>query len=112
MAGIDPNEYGYEVNADTFPAIKKLIENGEWFTREGVRFMWEDIQRHARFDEEFPHSEAKDLLDWLVTVDLEALIPKQKPKKSLFPDYRILYRKYLPYSLYKLGKDIATKFHS
>ncbi|TRZ81149.1 hypothetical protein D4R86_03165 [bacterium] len=110
LAGIDPNEYGYEVNANTFSAMKKKIENGEWYNREGVRFMWEDIQHHALSDQDLPHSEAKELIDWLVTVDLGAL--KTKPEKSTFPNYHVLYRKYLPYSLYKVGRNIATKIHS
>jgi len=111
LAGIDPNEYGYDVNANTFPAMKKKIEQSQMYSRDGERFLWEDIQRHVRSDQHIPHSEAKDLINWLVTVDIDA--HKQKTEdESIFPNYRFFCRKYLPYPLYALGKNILTKIHS
>jgi len=111
LAGVDPNEYGYDVNANTFPAMKKKIEQSQMYYLDGEQFLWEDIQRHARSDQDIPHSEAKDLINWLVTVDLSA--HKRKPAdKSFFPNYRFFCRKYLPYPLYALGKNLLTKLHS
>lgn len=111
LAGINPNEYGYDVNANTFPTMKKKIEQSQMYSRDGEKFMWEDIQRHARSDQDLPHSEAKKLINWLATVDIDAHQQKTEDE-SIFPNYRFFCRKYLPYPLYALGKNILTKIHS
>ena len=91
--------------------MKKKIEQSQMYYLDGEQFLWEDIKRHARSDQDIPHSEAKDLINWLVTVDLSA--HKRKPAdKSFFPNYRFFCRKYLPYPLYALGKNLLTKLHS
>lgn len=93
-----------------FPDDEKMIENGEWYALDGVRFCWKDIQLHFRPDQDLPHSEAKDLISWLVTINLETLKPK--PKRAIFPTFRGLYLKYILYQLYKISKIISTKIRS
>ncbi len=47
LDGIDPNECGYVVKADTFPWIKQNLMDGKWLTDDNL-YLWEDIQRYAR----------------------------------------------------------------
>lgn len=47
LAGLDPNEYGFEVEPDTFLHIKRELLSGGWAFGSGLLPMWEDIKRHA-----------------------------------------------------------------
>jgi hypothetical protein len=104
MAGIDPNDYGYIVNANTCNAMKKTIETEGWFQRKSVKFMWEDIQSHFRSNLDFPHQECKDLINWLAKTDLERFNQKTKPKRSLLATIRGIYIKYVPLKVYQTKK--------
>ena len=48
LAGLDPVDHGYEVEPDTFERIREAFETGAWRLGHDERFMWEDLQRHAR----------------------------------------------------------------
>ena len=48
LAGLDPADHGYEVEADTFEWIREAFETGAWRLGHDERFMWEDLQRHAQ----------------------------------------------------------------
>ncbi len=110
MVGIDPNKHGYNVNANTFLEIKQKLENAEW-ADPSFPFFWGDLQRHARPDQDIPHSEAKELINWLATVDPKAFKSKQK-NKSLFSKRLIIYviYKYLPFTLYKFFRKVVEAF--
>lgn len=69
LAGIDPNKHGFEIKPDTFPHIKRQLQNGRWAFREDLTSMWEDIKRHAYLKNNVVHPEAKSLINWLETVD-------------------------------------------
>ena len=108
LAGMDPNEHGYKVNANTFTMIKNSIEACKMYNRSGDMFLWEDIKRYAGSAQEFTHSEVKDLFDWLVTVDIGAF--REEPEvKSFFESCRWLYRLYVPYPIYRISRTVAKK---
>lgn len=110
LAGMDPNEYGFEVNGDTFTAMKKSIEDCKLYERLGDMFLWKDIQHYAGSEKDFPNSEVKDLLNWLMTVDIDAF--RQEPEaESFFQNYRWVYQLFLPYPIYKISRTIYKKIH-
>ena len=107
-AGIDPNEVGFKVNNETFRTIKKKIESNQFFTSIILTDMWQDIQHHTDEAKVTPHSEAKDLLDWLKTVEIKVHTPKSE--KAYIPNFRVFCRRYLPYSMYSPSKKVFEKF--
>jgi hypothetical protein len=72
LAGLDPNRFGFKINSDTFFNIKHNLLNGEWWFGDDQLFMWEDIKRHAYLKENIVHPEARELIDWLQTMDIKS----------------------------------------
>lgn len=105
MVGIDPNEHGYDVNADTFTLIREKLSSGKFKIDLGVQYEWEDIQRHGDLDRDFPHSEAKDLVKWLLDVDIGDIKSKSNEVKPLWK-YIIPYLKYLPDPVFRIMKYV------
>lgn len=97
MVGIDPNRHGYNVNPDTFRLIREKLSSGTFTFDDCEQYMWLDLQRHGDLDRDFPHSEAKDLVKWLLTVDIEKIKPK-----SHMSEYIIPYLKYFPDPIFRI----------
>ncbi len=104
MTGIDPNDYGYNINENTCHSMKKMIETNGWFKRKSVRFMWEDIQNHFRSDLDFPHQECKEIISWFAETNLERFNQKTKPKRNILETIRGFYIKHVPLRLYHTKK--------
>ncbi|MHB9286502.1 hypothetical protein ACKVMT_05625 [Halobacteriales archaeon Cl-PHB] len=79
LAGVDPNDHGYELHSETYERIRAGFENGEWLLGEDERFMWEDIQRHVDLDRDYPSPEARAFFEWLATVDVADLVERGRP---------------------------------
>jgi len=104
MAGIDPNEHGFHVDASTFAFIKEKLSSGGWHFAQGEQFNWEILQRHACLHRDFPHSEVRDLLHWLKSIDIELIRLKSEEIRSKNPELRFVvpYRKYVPDPMFKV----------
>ena len=104
LAGIDPNEHGFHVTGGTFASIKEKLSSGAWHFAQGEQFQWEILQRHAYLDRDFPHSEARHLLQWLKNVDIEVFRSKSEQIRSrhLESRYIVPYRRYVPDPLFKV----------
>lgn len=72
LAGIDPNRFGYEADADTFREIRRGFETGQFLFEDHVQFYWEDIQRHVDTDRAFPVEGATAFFEWFEDLDLAA----------------------------------------
>ncbi len=105
LAGVDPNEHGYELRPETYERIRAGFENGEWLLGEDERFMWEDIQRHVDLDREFESPEARAFFEWLASVDVAELMNRGRPplrhrlvraaaRNTPYPVYASLYPVY------------------
>lgn len=71
LAGLDPTSRGYDIGPGDLETARERIEAGEWLVDENIRFMWKDLQAHARdgFDHESPA--ARSFFGWLAEVDLD-----------------------------------------
>ena len=108
MAGIDPNECGYVVDADTFVWIKQNLLYGEW-PNEVVMFLWEDIQRHIRLDNVVHKKEAEELVVWLKNANFDEIMQHQKENIRIRKRLFIKFAKHLPDPLYMFIKRILFK---
>jgi hypothetical protein len=106
LAGVDPNKYGFCVEAGIFSHMKKKIEDRTWPFKDDELYMWKDLQKHASSAEELPHPEARELINWLRNVHIESL--KFKPGRSRRVDTLF---KILPYPIFKLAERIYIKLN-
>lgn len=104
LAGVDPNNHGFSVDAETFAYIKKSLQEHTWRFGDDEVFMWTDLKKHASNNREFAHHEAKVLIDWLKDTDIASL--RGKPDRSRRAD---LFFRLLPYPIFKLAEKIYMK---
>ena len=76
LAGLDPNEFGYDVDGGTFVDARRDLEAGRFALGEDERFMWRDIRDHVPDDGEYPWPEAEAFFDWLRRADLDDLVDR------------------------------------
>ncbi|HKJ59814.1 MAG TPA: hypothetical protein VKA37_11330 [Halobacteriales archaeon] len=76
LAGLDPNEFGYDVDGETFGEIRRALESGRFALGEDERFMWQDIRRHVPDEGDYPWPEAEAFFDWLRAADLDELVDR------------------------------------
>ncbi len=106
LAGLDPNNYGFKVEATTFSRIKRELLNGRWIIGEDQMFMWEDIKRHAYLKDNVVHPEAKSLVQWLENVDVSSLRTKSEQVRSHgFARKLIPFLEFLPAPLYRIARN-------
>lgn len=105
IAGLDPEDHGYEVRDGTFEAFRERLESGGWELGADQRFMWADLQAHVAPDTrrcpdtgdgpdssgapdsspdldpdgDAPHPGASAFLAWLDGVDLERFVDRSGP---------------------------------
>jgi hypothetical protein len=110
LPGLDPNEFGYEMDQGTFDEIVRRFERGSFVVDEHTKFHWLDLQDHVTVDREFPVAGATEFFEWLDAVDIESVT-----KSASRPSHRKLVRlvaRNVPYpvynSLYPLYDSIAT----
>jgi hypothetical protein len=108
MAGIDPNECGYVVDADTFAWIKQNLLYRKW-PNDNVMFMWKDIQRHTRLDNMVHKKEAKELVAWLKNVNFDEIGQYNKENIRIRKRLFIKFTKNFPDPLYMFIKKILFK---
>ena len=86
LAGLDPNDHGYEMDAGTFEEIRSALEDGEFTMGEDERFMWRDIRDHVPESVDrgeptgrYPWPEADAFFAWLRSADLDELVDRSGP---------------------------------
>ena len=77
LAGLDPNKYGFRVNADTFSTIKNNLTNRTWDFGGGEEFHWGDLKNRAYLADNAFHPEARPMIKWLSHFDITSL-PSEK----------------------------------
>ena len=73
VAGLDPNDHGYEMDRATFGEIRRAFETGRFTIMEHTRFHWEDVQAHLPVEGPFPVPGTAVFLAWLGGVDFDDL---------------------------------------
>ncbi|QLH81754.1 hypothetical protein [Halosimplex pelagicum] len=81
LAGLDPREFGYEADRQTFGEIRVAFEEPAFVMDEHTRFHWEDIQSHIDLDRSFPVDGATDFFRWLDGVDMRAVASEATPAR-------------------------------
>ncbi|QLH77296.1 hypothetical protein HZS55_08315 [Halosimplex rubrum] len=81
LAGLDPNEFGYEADRRTLDEIRAAFERTAFVMDEHTRFHWEDIQAHVDLDRSFPVDGATDFFRWLDGVDMAAVASEATPAR-------------------------------
>lgn len=74
LAGLDPNDHGYEFDPGTFDEIRDEFERGDWFIPPTTRYHWNVLQEAAREGTLEHVSGGNQFLDWLVRQDFEAFV--------------------------------------
>jgi hypothetical protein len=98
LAGLDPNNHGFNVTTDSFMGIKESLENDKWPFGADEKWMWTDLQRYARQHKRLPHHEAELLTEWLATADVGAIGAKKHRERRILKGVIPIF-KYLPYPL-------------
>ena len=76
LAGLDPNEFGYDVDGETFEEVRTALESGRFALGEDERFMWRDIRDHVPGEGDYRWPEAGAFFDWLQRADLDELVDR------------------------------------
>jgi hypothetical protein len=106
LAGLNPNDHGFNVDAKTFSNIKESLENAKWrpFGAD-QQYMWRDLQRHTKNVGHLPNPEAKELINWLTNAKVETIKAKvtsgQLLMKFVTPTF-----KYLPYPVWWANRQV------
>jgi len=69
LAGVDPNDFGYRVDADWYDYVIDRFEENDWALDEHVRHYWEDIQAHLPPAGSLPHEESEAFVEWIARND-------------------------------------------
>lgn len=81
LAGLDPNDYGFDIDADSFAYAREQFESGSWRIDAGRIPSWVDIQNAARRRKdtvEFDSPEAEAFFEWIATVDVDEFEESQR----------------------------------
>lgn len=74
IAGLDPNEFGYDVDGRRLSAYRRRVESGAWDFDGLVAMFWRELQRASRDREQFRGD--PEFFEWLVGADLDALVER------------------------------------
>lgn len=106
LAGINPNEHGYPINAHTFSDIRKNLASRTWRFGDDEVFMWTDLKKHASNAQEITDYEVKLLVDWLKNVDVESLRVNPNRTRRMDPILKLL-----PYPIFRLTEKLYFMFN-
>ena len=76
LAGVDPNDVGYDVDRSTFADIRAAFERGEFTMGEHERYMWQDLKDHLPPEWSYSWPEVEQFFDWLAAADLDELVDR------------------------------------
>lgn len=78
LAGLDPEQHGYEFSEEAYTDIQEAFENGRWVLGHDERYMWEDIRDRTERVEPQSEDEAA-FFEWLQTVDFSEIVDTSVP---------------------------------
>ncbi|ELZ22487.1 hypothetical protein C475_18283 [Halosimplex carlsbadense 2-9-1] len=82
LAGRDPNDHGFDVDAATFERARREIEAGNWLVDFHILAYWLDLQAAVDPDASYPLAGVDAFADWLATADLRAAAARSRPPVS------------------------------
>lgn len=69
LAGLDPNDFGYRVDADWYDYVIERFETDDWALDRYVQSYWADIQTHLPPERPLPDDAAETFVAWLADND-------------------------------------------
>ncbi|ELZ22486.1 hypothetical protein C475_18278 [Halosimplex carlsbadense 2-9-1] len=105
MAGVDPNDHGFDVDAATFQRARREIEAGNWLVDHHHGVYWTEFARRVDPDRDYPVDGARGFANWLAETDIEAIADRSEPpaadralrsvaRATPYPVYKRLYSVY------------------
>jgi len=105
MAGVDPNDHGFDVDAGTFVRARREIEAGNWLTDFHHSVYWTEFHRRVDPDRDYPVDGARPFARWLADTDIEAIADRSEQpatdralrsvaRATPYPVYKRLYSMY------------------
>ena len=79
VAGVDPNDHGFDVDAETFERARSQFESGNWLLDHHHLVYWQAFQRRVDPDAIYPVEGAEEFAEWLRAVDVEAFADRSAP---------------------------------
>ena len=70
LAGLDPNDHGYDYGPSTLPTVRERFESGAWYLSPQKQYHWEVLQEAARERSMSEHPESQEFFDWFESQDL------------------------------------------
>ncbi|ELY69775.1 hypothetical protein [Natrinema versiforme] len=95
LAGLDPHQHGYRIDAESFDYAREQLESGGWKLGPAKATMWRDLQDHAH-RETYQEPGAEAFFDWLARADIDRFVDYSNSSGS--PAYKLARR--LPRSPY------------
>jgi hypothetical protein len=78
-AGLDPNDHGYSLDAETFDDVRDGFESGEWVLGQDERLMWEDIQKHVPRNRDWRYENTEEFFDWVLEAEFSDFVGQSHP---------------------------------
>jgi hypothetical protein len=99
LAGVDPNEFGYEYSHDVLSDIRNGFESSEWILTNSKPYFWGEIQSRVPTNISDEPAEVRSFYRWLSNADFEQFTASSNPPLS----HRLLRTgaRHVPYRLYK-----------
>jgi len=82
LAGRDPTDHGFDVDAATFERARREIEAGNWLVDFHILAYWLDLQASVDPEASYPVAGVDAFADWLRSVDLRAAAARSGPPVS------------------------------
>ncbi len=100
LAGVDPRNFGYEMNEGVFSEVKNDLQGGRFRFGDDELYMWRDLQKNIKIKED-QNPEVKDFLRWLKEVNLGEFVDPEPLGLSI-----LCLVKYLPAGLVAKMVDV------
>ncbi len=110
LTGLDPNEYGFRVAADSFLSIEKNLLDHAWEFGDAERFFWEDLKNHAFLAENTFHPQAGSMIKWLSQFEIKSLYCEKTSKLEPIRRILLFLFKVFPYRMKQLTRKIGSRF--
>jgi hypothetical protein len=106
LSGLDPNGYGFDLEADILEYARQQFEAGAWTLDERRLVHWKDLQRAARErrpDREFDDPAVAAFVDWLADTDVERF---RERNPQLRRQLLCATARHAPYPVYTKAKNV------
>lgn len=74
LAGVDPNDFGYEYDGSTPTSISDGFESGTWVLSPDKKYYWGELKERAGSIDSIDGPAGKRLLEWLLDADFEQYV--------------------------------------